>query len=121
MISIEEIEVLTKQKLSKSIVSIQQINKATIRINLLNHSFVDVFQSFRDATKFAFHAKVSGGKIYRLDCRPEKKYQKLMTFPWHFHKGSEDNIVVSPFSTNKRRAVIQFFKFIKTTLSSPKP
>lgn len=49
-LTLEEIEDLAKQKLSKSIVSIQQINKATIRINLLNHSFIDVFQSLRDQT-----------------------------------------------------------------------
>lgn len=121
MISKKEIEVFAKQKLGSSFVSVQQINKATIRINLLDHSFIDIFQSLRDQIKFALHAKVGEGKIYRLDCRPEKKYQKFKTFPWHFHKESEDNIVASPFSVNKRSTIVQFFKFINKILSVHSP
>ena len=117
MISPEEIESLAVTKFGESVDSIRQINKATVRIYLHRELFIDIFQSLRDPTKFAFHAKVTGGKIYRLDCRPEKKYQKFKTFPWHFHRESENKVVVSPFSTKKRLAIVQFFKFINKEIN----
>lgn len=115
MISSSEIELLAYRIFKKSTVSVEQVNKTTIRIKLTKEVFIDIFQSIRDTTKFAIHAKSTAGRIFRLDCRPERKYQKLSTFPWHFHQETEDNVVTSPFSTNKRTAITQFLNFIKET------
>lgn len=94
-------------------VSLNQISKTTIRIELNEDSFIDIFQSLNDSSKYASHAKLKGNRIYRLDCFPEKRYSKLSSFPWHFHSKFEDNIEVSPFSTGKKQAIIQFLNYIK--------
>ncbi|MBM3283595.1 hypothetical protein FJY90_05120 [Candidatus Gottesmanbacteria bacterium] len=112
MISSGEIEILAHKIFKKNVLSIRQVNRTTIRIGLIKDIFIDVFQSLKDPTKFAFHAKIEAKKIFRADCQPERKYQKLKTFPWHFHKGKEDKVITSPFSRRKRTALIQFFNYI---------
>ena len=112
MISLTEIET-SAQNVFGETVAVRQINKATIRIESSQGIFIDIFQSLRDQKKFAFHAKLKGGVIFRLDCRPERKYRKLKTFPWHFHKGSESHVVASPFSKEKKTAIVQFLSYVK--------
>lgn len=112
MITPKEIEALAKEIFRRSFSSVKPLRVETIRILLKNGVFIDIFQSPHDKTKFAIHADTKDGKIFRLDCRPERKYQKLSTFPWHFHNESEDKVVASPFSTNKKIAISQFLKFI---------
>lgn len=112
MIVLKEIEVSTKEIFGEHFSSVRQLRVETIRIQLKSGIFIDIFQSFRDETKFAIHADMGNGKIFRLDCRPERRYQRLKTFPWHFHNGSEGKIITSPFSKDKRNAISQFLKFI---------
>lgn len=118
MISFEEIESLAKRIFGKKILSVRQINNVTIRIEFTNRSFLDIFQSIKDSTKFAFHLKLTNEIIFRLDCRPERKYKRLKTFPWHFHKKTEAKIVASPFSQNNKTALLEFFTFAKKELVS---
>jgi hypothetical protein len=118
MIPQTEVEILAKKIFGRNVSSVWQINKVTIRIELTNDSFTDIFQSIKDPTKFAFHARLTKGKIYRLDCRPERKYIKLKTFPWHFHKENEDKVVSSPFSSDKSKALVQFLEFINSRNNS---
>lgn len=113
MIELEEIEVLVRDSLGENFSFLRQVNETTIRINLHKESFLDIFQSVRDQNKFAFHLKIADGRVFRLDSRPEKKYQKLKSFPWHLHEGSENRVVSSPFSTIKRVALKQFFAYAK--------
>ena len=108
-----EIEEFAKKIFGNTPFSVRQINSTTIRISLGTDTFIDIFQSVRDPKKFAFHAKLFDGGIYRLDCRPEKKYKKFLTFPWHFHDGSEEHVVVSPFATTAQNALQQFLRYIK--------
>jgi hypothetical protein len=119
MISLPEIETLARRTFRKSFISAWQINKTTIRIELRKDSFIDIFQSVHDKTKFAFHAEISKNQVFRVDCRPERKYLKLDSFPWHFHKATEESVIASPFSTKKRIALIQFFDYIKETIFPP--
>lgn len=115
MITKEEIELIVKGTFKDKFISIQQINKSTVRIKL-TEGFVDIFQSLRDSSKFAFHAKLKSGVIYRLDCRPERKYKRLASFPWHLHKGKEEKVVASPFSKRKKVALREFIKFINNEI-----
>lgn len=116
MILLSEIELFVLRIFGKSFhYSIWQVNKTTIRIELTKGVFIDIFQSVRDQTKFALHAKISEF-IFRVDCRPERKYIKLKSFPWHFHNKTEENVETSPFSINKRTALTQFLRFVKKTL-----
>ncbi len=120
MISFEEIGRLAKRNFSGKIVSVRQINKATTRIEFTDKSFLDIFQSIKDPAKFAYHLQLANGIIFRLDCRPERKYKRLKTFPWHFHKKTEENVVVSPFLKDNKTALLEFFEFAKKELVSNK-
>lgn len=122
MIEQKEVEAIAKETFGRSFSSVKQLRVETIRIQLKSGAFIDVFQSLRDKTRFALHADMKDGKIFRLDCRPERKYQKLPTFPWHFHRGSEEKVVSSPFSANKKIAIMEFLKFINKIFPfNPKP
>lgn len=116
MILLDEIEVISQKIWKYKPISVKQINKATIRIDIGENSFIDVFQSFRDQSKFAVHAKLKKGGIYRLDCRPEEKYANLKTYPWHFHERSEKTVISSPFSADKRKAIQEFLRYIRKKL-----
>lgn len=116
MISFEEIESLVKRNFKGRFTSVRRINKVTTRIEFIDKSFLDIFQSIKDSSKYAFHLRFSNGRIFRLDCRPERKYRKFKTSPWHFHKETEANVVNSPFSPQNRIALIQFFKLVKEEL-----
>lgn len=118
MITLKELEILAEKTFEKHFSSVKQLRIETIRIQLKGGIFIDIFQSPHDESKFAIHADTKDRKIFRLDCRPERKYQKLSTFPWHFHKGSEYNIVASPFSKDKRNAISQFLKFIHKAIKN---
>ena len=118
MISVQEIEHLAKRILRTRYSSSTQINLTTIRIGLQNNGFMDIFQSVKDEKKFAFHAQFPDGRIYRLDDRPERAYKRLATFPWHFHDGSENKVVKSPFSTLKSKALAQFFRYVHNIVKS---
>jgi hypothetical protein len=117
MIQISEVELLAGKHFAGHRLIVWQVNQATIRIKLDKASFIDIFQSLKDPGKFAFHAQIQD-KVYRLDCRPEKKYLKLKTFPWHFHKGKEERVMDSPFSTKKNLAIVQFFAFIREHINN---
>lgn len=116
MISLSQITGITKDTLGIS-ASVWQVNAVTTRIEVTKESFVDIFQSLTDSKKFAFHAQLSDGRIFRLDCRPERKYRHLETFPWHLHKGKEATVVASPFSTKITPALSQFLKYIANELA----
>lgn len=114
MIALEEIEAIAQNIFPKSTISIRRINLFTIRIDLQNEWFVDIFQSGKNETKFAIHAQLGMKKIFRLDCRPEQSYKELPTFPWHFHEGAEDHVIASPFPREKRAALKGFLRYIKS-------
>lgn len=117
MISPSEIEIIAGNILKETSLSVLLISRTTTRIVLNNISFIDIFQSIHDPSKFAFHAKI-GTKIFRVDCFPERIYRKLKSYPWHFHNGLEDNVVCSSFSLEKRKALIQFIKYIRKVIKS---
>lgn len=112
MILASEIEIAARKILDESAISVRVVNPATVRIELERNSFIDIFQSLKDPHKFAFHAKLSDGRIYRIDCQPERKYKKLKSFPWHLHDGSDNTVISSPFSIRRTLAFLQFLRFI---------
>jgi hypothetical protein len=54
------------------------------------------------------------GTIYRYDNVPDKKWKSIVAaYPYHFHNGSQDNVVSSPFPLEIINGFRAFMKFIK--------
>jgi hypothetical protein len=89
-----------------------------MRIILIDGSFIDVFLSERLAGKFGFHWECMDvrGTIYRYDNVPDKKWQNLSTYPYHFHRGSQDAVEHSPFPLTVIEGFRAFLEFVRGEL-----
>jgi hypothetical protein len=89
-----------------------------IRMILVDNSFVDIFLSQKLPGKFGFHWECmdESGAFYRYDNVPDKKWKTLSTYPFHFHRGSQDNVEPSPFSITPIEGFIGFMEFIRNRL-----
>jgi hypothetical protein len=86
-----------------------------MRIILIDNSFIDVFLSERLPNKFGFHWECmdKSGTIYRYDNVPDKKWQNLTSFPCHFHSGSQNSVVDSPFPQTPIDGFRGFMEFVR--------
>lgn len=71
---------------------------AKLRIILSDKSFIDVGVSYKRANRFSFHWECKDDLIYRYDNFPDKQWENVSTFPFHFHNGSQNDVEASPFS-----------------------
>lgn len=90
-----------------------------LRIILIDESYVDLFLSQKIPDKFALHWECRDPKrsIYRFDNIPDKNWQKIKTYPFHFHKGNQDKVVASPFPVDLIDGFRKFMEFIRDRLS----
>ncbi len=87
-----------------------------LRIVLVDNSFIDVNVSKKLSGKFGFHweCRDREGTIFRYDNFPDKSWKNIPTFPYHFHKGSQENIEASPFSLTIIDGFRSFMEFIRS-------
>ncbi len=104
----------------RDIVKISFMKDYKLRVILIDGSFIDVNVSQKLKDKFSFHWECKNEKMYRYDNFPDKKARKLKTFPFHFHNGSQENIVESEFSTNLEEGFRNFLNFIRKELKEYK-
>ena len=86
-----------------------------LRIILSDGSFVDVWFSLRLPGRYSYHweRRAIDGKIYRHDNAPHNRWQSVMTFPRHFHNGSESNVIESHISEAPTDALREFLTFVR--------
>ncbi len=89
-----------------------------LRIILTDGSFVDLWFSLKLEGRYSYHweRKALDGTIYRHDNTPHKRWQRVKTFPKHFHQGSEERAVESFISDIPEEALRQFLAFIRDKL-----
>jgi len=89
-----------------------------LRIILINNSFIDVYLSQKLPEKFGFHWECMDikGMIYRYDNFPDKNWQSVETFPHHFHNGSQNSVVASPFPLTLINGFRAFMEFVRNRL-----
>lgn len=85
-----------------------------LRIILIDGSFIDVNLSTMLPDKFGFHWECmdTAGTIYRYDNFPDKSWQLVTTFPYHFHNGHQDKVVASPFPLATIDGFRSFMEFV---------
>ncbi len=89
-----------------------------LRIILINGSFVDVYLSQRLPERFGFHWECmdESKTFYRYDNFPDKNWQSIATFPYHFHNKSQDSVEESPFPLAVIDGFRAFMDFVRDKL-----
>lgn len=101
-------------------VIISDIN--ALRIILNDESFVDVWYSLKLENRFSYHweRKHIDGTIYRHDNVPHKKWENVLSFPKHFHNGSEEYVIESNINEVPGDGLRYFLSFIKQKMGKVK-
>ena len=93
---------------------------AKLRLVLSDSSYVDVWLSRKLKGRFGFHweRRHIDGCFYRYDNLPTTNWRNVSTHPRHFHDGSQDNVVASPFSQEISQGFREFMAFDESKLSA---
>jgi hypothetical protein len=100
---------------SNIVISCQDLSYK-LRIYLKDKSFIDFFFSRKTKIlRFSIHWERThiDKTIYRLDNTPDKKWNKIKTFPVHFHYQKYESVKIPPFNTNKQNLENIFRDFLK--------
>lgn len=90
-----------------------------IRVIFVDNSFLDVYWSPSGRYSLHYERRHINGTMYRHDNAPHKKHRTIITFPKHFHKGSENNVEESYLPTNPIKALEYFLEFIVNLVRKP--
>lgn len=117
MPSIDDIKRIAEIEFADIVKSLYLID-SKLRIILINDSFIDIYLSQKLPDKFGFHWECRGEKntFYRYDNFPDRNWRAITTFPYHFHKGSQDNVEESPFPTTLLEGFRGFMVFVRSKL-----
>jgi hypothetical protein len=116
--SLEEIRLIAEVEFL-SIVDYAEPMGAKLRLVLSDSSYVDVWLSRKLKGRFGFHweRRHIDGCFYRYDNFPNTSWRDVSTYPRHFHDGSQDNVVVSPFDQEISQGFREFMAFVESKLS----
>jgi hypothetical protein len=101
------------------IVHSTEMMESKMRVLLTDGGFVDVWLSRKLEGRFGFHwEQKTTGRSYRYDNFPDTKWQDVCTWPFHFHDGSQDNVVDSGrFQRDVTDGFRDFMKWVGSQLS----
>lgn len=93
-----------------------------MRIILVEGGFVDVWLSRKMEDRFGFHWEHKAtGRSYRYDNFPDTKWRDISTYPYHFHYGSQSNVIDSSrFERDLMKGFRAFMEWIRSRLASKK-
>jgi hypothetical protein len=89
-----------------------------LRVLLVDDSYMDFWWSSQIPGRFAHHWERThvDGTIYRHDNMPHPRWQKVATFPQHFHDGAQHTVVESDLPPDPEAAVRAFLEFAQRLL-----
>jgi len=104
------------------IVDATEMMETKLRIMLTDDGFVDVWLSKKLAGRFGFHWEHKVTDLsYRYDNFPDTKWSNVSTFPYHFHDGSQDNVVDSSrFARDIVEGFRDFMNWVRVMLREEK-
>ncbi len=117
MISLEDIARIAEVEFAEIVESVE-ITGTKLRIVLRDESFVDVWVSIKLKDRFGFHweRRDKEGHFYRYDNFPDTRWEKVSTYPYHFHDGSQSNVADSSFAKDVLGGFREFMKWIQERL-----
>jgi hypothetical protein len=104
---------------SARIVALPTGDPLKLRLDVADGSLLDVFISV--SGRYSYHwdrRLISNGDIYRHDNAPHDSWRRVVTFPKHFHDGSEENVVESRIGDDPQDALREFLAFVRHKLLS---
>lgn len=91
-----------------------------LRIYFIDKSYLDLFISTQsEIQRYSFHwEKRHIEKIfYRLDNTPDPKWEKVETFPLHFHNKTYNKVIFSQFKFHSLEDLFrEFMKFVQKAI-----
>ncbi|MBC8181789.1 hypothetical protein H8E88_11780 [candidate division KSB1 bacterium] len=93
-------------------------NPDKVRILIKDGSFLDIWLSEEGDYSYHWERRRQSGEIFRWDNAPH--HPQINTYPDHFHKYTERNVVSSKLSSNFDLAVPEVLEFIREYLSKNK-
>jgi hypothetical protein len=117
-VSLEDIRLIAEVEFASIVDYVEPIG-AKLRLVLSDSSYVDVWLSRKLKGRFGFHweRRHIDGSFYRYDNFPNTNWRNVSTYPRHFHDGSQDNVVVSPFHQEISQGFREFMAFARGKLS----
>lgn len=80
---------------------------------------MDVWFSQKIPGRFSYHweRRHIDGSMYRHDNFPDIAWQRISTYPKHFHNGSQDAVEASHIQDNPPAGLSQFMEFVRCKLA----
>lgn len=84
-----------------------------LRVVLADGSYIDFWWSTQIPGRYAHHweRRHVDGTIYRHDNMPHPRWQRVSSFPKHFHSGDQQAVVESALAADPDQALRQFLTF----------
>lgn len=95
------------------------ISRGKLRAFVHDSSFIDVWFSLKITGRFSYHweRRHIDGTMYRHDNFPDTCWQRVSTYPKHFHNGSQDAVEESNIDENPVAGLRQFMEFVRVRLA----
>lgn len=86
------------------------------RLIFTDSSYLDIY--YGETGKYSFHWERMhvDGYVYRYDNAPHDRWRTILTFPKHFHNGTQDNIQDSDLPDEPTEAIREVLAFVKQKL-----
>lgn len=90
-----------------------------LRVMFVKEGFIDVWLSRKLKNRFGFHwEQESTGLSYRYDNFPNTRWKHVSTYPYHFHDGSQDNVIDSSrFAKDITEGFRDFMQWVRMELT----
>lgn len=113
MTSLDELRRIAEVEFADNVVG-TQVQEPKRRLFIRDGSFVDVWLSSKLPGRFGYHweRRHLDGTFFRYDNFPDPAWRAVETFPRHFHDGSLDRIVASPFPPGIVEGFRAFMTFV---------
>lgn len=118
MVSLDDLARIAEIEFADIVDSTEMIG-TKLRIMLIKDGFIDVWVSRKLKDRFGFHwEQESTGLSYRYDNFPNTKWEYVSTYPYHFHDGSQGNVIDSSrFERDITEDFRGFMKWIRSKLT----
>ena len=111
MVDIGSLRTIVEREFSDVVVHTEVIRNK-LRVLLSDGSYVDFWWAEEISGRFAHHweRRHIDGTIYRHDNMPHRMWEKVRTFPKHFHDGKQENVRESFLPDGPEEAVREFIR-----------
>lgn len=118
IVDIEKLRDIAEVEFAEIVSDVISTDINELRIIFSDGSFLDVWHSLKLEGRYSYHweRRFLNGTIYRHDNAPHLKWEKVSTFPKHFHNGSEDLVTLSSIPDEPEAALKEVLSFIASKI-----